>query len=83
MIKSSQTRAGLIDDSTAGRILDHLVNYGLLYEYIPQYHDILNPPEQKYQIAFNSLNDYLIANEKVEEIVSGKSLQLSIRNKID
>ncbi|MCO5383660.1 MAG: hypothetical protein NHB15_17605 [Methanosarcina barkeri] len=83
LIKSSQTRAGLIDDSTAGRILDHLVNYGLLYEYIPQYHDILNPPEQKYQIAFNSLNDYLIANEKVEEIVSGKSLQLSIRNKID
>lgn len=77
LIKSSQTRAGLIDDSIAGKILDYLVNYGLLYEYVLQSHDPLNPSEQKYQIAFNPLNDYLIAREEVRKIISGSSVRLS------
>jgi hypothetical protein len=77
LIKSSQTRAGLIDDSTAGRILDYLVNYGLMYEYVLQSHDPLDPSEQRYQIAFNPLNDYLIAREEVRGIISGSSLRLS------
>ncbi|MDQ1250933.1 MAG: hypothetical protein QG646_2 [Euryarchaeota archaeon] len=77
LIKSSQSRTGLIDDNTAGRILDYLVNYGLLYEYVLQSHDLLDPPEQKYQIAFNPLNDYLIAREEVKEIVSESSIRQS------
>ncbi|WP_440947646.1 hypothetical protein ACSAZL_05085 [Methanosarcina sp. T3] len=77
LIKSSQGRTGLIDENTAGRILDCLVNYGLLYEYVLQSHDPLDPSEQKYQIAFNPLNDYLIAREEVKEIVSGRSIRQS------
>lgn len=76
LIKNSP-RAGLIDDSTAGRILDFLVDYGLMYEYVLQSHDPLNPSEQRYQIAFNPLNDYLIAQEEVNGIISGKSIRLS------
>lgn len=76
LIKNSP-RAGLIDDCKAGRILDYLVDYGLMYEYVLQSHDPLNPSEQRYQLAFNPLNDYLIAQEEVNGIISGKSVRLS------
>lgn len=76
LVKNS-VRDGLINENTAGSILDGLVDYGLLCEYILPCHDILNPSEPRYQIAFNSLNDYLIARKEVEKIVSGRSVQLS------
>jgi hypothetical protein len=68
IIMSSQ-ESTILDQKTTLKLIEYLLEYGLLYENIKQANNPLHPPEFVYEIAVQPLMDFLLAVQISEDIL--------------
>ncbi|TYO68681.1 hypothetical protein [Rossellomorea marisflavi] len=59
----------MIDERNALRLVDYMVGYGLLSEFVTSDQDPLIPPARKYEIALQPIMDYLLAMQLVDKVI--------------
>ncbi|WMT40488.1 hypothetical protein RE628_25405 [Paenibacillus sp. D2_2] len=69
LIMSSQESA-ILDLKASFKLIDYLFGYGLLYQYIKQSSNPLEPPEIIYEIAVQPLMDFLLAVQIVDGVLN-------------
>lgn len=59
----------MIDERIALRLVDYMVGYGLLSEFVTSEQNPLIPPARKYEIALQPIMDYLLAMQLVDKVI--------------
>lgn len=68
IIKDAQSIA-IIDERAALRLMDYMVGYGLLSEFVTSERNPLIPPVREYEIALQPIMDYLLAIQLVDKVI--------------
>lgn len=66
----------MIDERIALRLVDYMVGYGLLSEFVTSEQNPLIPPARKYEIALQPIMDYLLAMQLVDKVIKEKDNDL-------
>ncbi len=66
----------MLDQRIALRLVDYMVGYGLLSEFVTSEQNPLIPPVRKYEIALQPIMDYLLAMQLVDKVIKENDNEL-------